>query len=113
MATGPLGPQFASQGNRDMQVYLPLYNPDHPMVYPPTYPWKDAHEYIETFLAGLPVGAAEIKSYISEDVINRFIGYSVAEMERYLGVFIQRRQIIANATMRGFRYGSIAGPFTP
>lgn len=88
-----------------MQVYLPLYNPDHPMVYPPTYPWKDAHEYIETFLAGLPVGAAEIKSYISEDVINRFIGYSVAEMERYLGVFIQRRQIIANATMRGFRYG--------
>jgi len=105
MATGPLGPRFNTIGNSESQVYLPLYNPDYPSVYPPTFPWRDVHEFVQTFLAGLPFGSTAIESLFSDDVVRRFVGYSVAEIERYLGVFIQRRQIICNAGMRGFIYG--------
>ncbi len=107
MDVGPLGPQFNTLGNTETQVYLPLYNPDYPSVYPPVQ--NDIftpRSFTQQFLAGLPVSSSVINSIIPDEVVMRFIGYSIAEIERSLGVFIQRRQVIANAGMRGFRYGS-------
>ncbi len=105
MDIGPLGPQFNAVGSTEYNVYLPQLNPSIPPIHGYPKLFGSIREYVEMFMAGLPVGSTALESVLSDTVVSRFLLMSIAELERAIGVLIIPRTIKCNALMRGFVFG--------